>query len=159
MGCIDFVRDSNEHLHVYKCAAFCLRRATPHSQRLNYQWGRSASDGNLSSMSRYWHCRRSSVYVTVGRPSVRPSVRLSVPQQPLSIRSCSGTSGRRYRTIVAMVGYVPSVLWRRWLGDRKGIRPVEKEWWPVGCWHGCVWSELQTCICPSWCHCHSLSLA
>ena len=21
------------------------------------------------------------------------------------------------------------------------------------------WSELQTCICPSWCHCHSLSLA
>ena len=22
-----------------------------------------------------------------------------------------------------------------------------------------VWSELQTCICPSWCHYHSLSLA
>ena len=22
-----------------------------------------------------------------------------------------------------------------------------------------VWSELQTCIWPSWCHCHSLSLA
>ena len=22
-----------------------------------------------------------------------------------------------------------------------------------------VWSELQACICPSWCHCHSLSLA
>ena len=22
-----------------------------------------------------------------------------------------------------------------------------------------VWSEMQTCICPSWCHCHSLSLA
>jgi len=22
-----------------------------------------------------------------------------------------------------------------------------------------VWSELQTCIRPSWCHCHSLSLA
>ena len=22
-----------------------------------------------------------------------------------------------------------------------------------------AWSELQTCICPSWCHCHSLSLA
>ena len=22
-----------------------------------------------------------------------------------------------------------------------------------------VWSEVQTCICPSWCHCHSLSLA
>ena len=22
-----------------------------------------------------------------------------------------------------------------------------------------VWSEVLTCICPSWCHCHSLSLA
>jgi len=22
-----------------------------------------------------------------------------------------------------------------------------------------VWSEVQTCICSSWCHCHSLSLA
>ena len=22
-----------------------------------------------------------------------------------------------------------------------------------------VWNEVQTCICPSWCHCHSLSLA
>jgi len=21
-----------------------------------------------------------------------------------------------------------------------------------------VWSEVQTCICPSWCHCHSLSV-
>ena len=26
----------------------------------------------------------------------------------------------------------------------------------VGCWHG---SEVQTCIWPSWCHCHTLSLA
>ena len=23
----------------------------------------------------------------------------------------------------------------------------------------CVWSDVQTCIWPSWCHCHSLSLA
>jgi len=23
----------------------------------------------------------------------------------------------------------------------------------------CVWSEMQTCIWPSWCYCHSLSLA
>jgi len=31
-----------------------------------------------------------------------------------------------------------------------------------GCWRGYlsgVWSEVQTCIWPSWCHCHSLSLA
>ena len=28
----------------------------------------------------------------------------------------------------------PSVLWRCWLGDRKGIRPVKN--WVVGCWCG-----------------------
>jgi len=28
---------------------------------------------------------------------------------------------------------VPSVLWRCWLGGRKGIRPVKN--WVVGCWH------------------------
>jgi len=29
---------------------------------------------------------------------------------------------------------VPSVLWRCWLGGRKGIRPVKN--WVVGCWYG-----------------------
>ena len=29
---------------------------------------------------------------------------------------------------------LPSVLWRCWLGSRKGIRPVKN--WAVGCWHG-----------------------
>ena len=28
--------------------------------------------------------------------------------------------------------YLPSVLWRCWLGGRKGIRPVKN--WVVGCW-------------------------
>ena len=32
--------------------------------------------------------------------------------------------------------------------------------WVVGCWHGySVWGKVQICIWPSWCHCHSLSLA
>ena len=30
--------------------------------------------------------------------------------------------------------FIPSVLWRCWLGGRKGIRPVKN--WVVGCWHG-----------------------
>ena len=53
--------------------------------------------------------------------------------------------------------YTPSVLWRCWLGGRKGIRPVKMS---VGvlAWLS-VWSKVQTCIWPSWCHCHSLSLA
>jgi len=33
-----------------------------------------------------------------------------------------------------MVFIVPSVLWRCWLGGRKGIRPVKN--CVVGCWHG-----------------------
>ena len=50
-----------------------------------------------------------------------------------------------------------SAIWRCWLGGRKGIRPVKN--WVVGCWRGCVWVKVQICIWPSWCHCHSLSLA
>ena len=53
---------------------------------------------------------------------------------------------------------VPSVLWRCWLGGRKGIRPVKKLSGEVLAWLS-VWSEMQTCIWPSWCDCHSLSLA
>ena len=53
---------------------------------------------------------------------------------------------------------LPSVLWHCWLGGRKGIRPVKKLSGGVLAWLS-VWSEVQTCIWPSWCHCHSLSLA
>ena len=31
-----------------------------------------------------------------------------------------------------VLGFVPSVLWRCWLGDGKGIRPVKTEWWGAG---------------------------
>ena len=56
------------------------------------------------------------------------------------------------------VPIVPSVLWCCWLGGRKGIRPVKNLSGGVLEWLF-VWSEMQTCIWPSWCHCHSLSLA
>ena len=35
--------------------------------------------------------------------------------------------------------HIPSVLWRCWLGGRKGIRPVKN--WVVGCWCGCLFGE------------------
>ena len=53
---------------------------------------------------------------------------------------------------------MPSVLWRCWLGSRKGIRPVKNLSGGVLAWLSDC-SEVQTCIWPSWCHCHSLSLA
>ena len=52
---------------------------------------------------------------------------------------------------------VPSVLWCCCLGSRKGIWPVKTEG-RVLAWLS-VWSKVQTCIWPSWCYCHSLSLA
>ena len=44
-----------------------------------------------------------------------------------------------------------------WLGGLKGIQPVKNSGWVLA-WLS-FWSEVQTCIWPSWCHCHSLSLA
>ena len=44
------------------------------------------------------------------------------------------------------------------VGRRKGIRPVKILSGGVLAWLS-VWSEVQTCIWPSWCHCHSLSHA
>jgi len=57
-----------------------------------------------------------------------------------------------------LVGATPPVLWRCWLGGRKGIRHVINLSGGVLVWLY-VWSEMQTCIWPTWCHCHSLSLA
>ena len=43
------------------------------------------------------------------------------------------------------------------VGRQEGRPACKKtEWWGAGM---VVWSEVQTCIWPSWCHCHSLSLA
>ena len=53
---------------------------------------------------------------------------------------------------------LPSVLWRCWLGGRKGIRPEKNLSGGVLAWLS-VWSEMQTCTWPHWCHCHSLPLA
>ena len=50
-----------------------------------------------------------------------------------------------------------SVLWHCWLGGRKGIRPVK--YWVVGCWRGYLSGAKCRLAWPSWCHCHSLSLA
>ena len=50
---------------------------------------------------------------------------------------------------------VPSVFRRCW---QEGHPACKKLSGGVLVWLS-VWSEVQTCIWPSWCHCHSLSLA
>ena len=50
------------------------------------------------------------------------------------------------------------MFWCCWLGGRQGVRPVRKLNGGALTWLS-VWSEVQTCIWLSWCHCHSLFLA
>jgi len=51
----------------------------------------------------------------------------------------------------------PSVLWRYWLGARKGIRPLETPWWGTGVVLSGLWSKVQMiCILSSWCHYHRI---
>jgi len=42
------------------------------------------------------------------------------------------------------------------VGRQEG-HPACKKTWLVKCWRESVCSEVQSCIRPSWCHCHSLS--
>jgi len=44
------------------------------------------------------------------------------------------------------------------VGRREGHPACKKQSGGVLVWLS-VWSKVQTCIWPSWCHCHSLSLA
>ena len=38
----------------------------------------------------------------------------------------------RLGLFIIIIIILPSVLWRCWLGGRKGIRPVKTEWWGAG---------------------------
>ena len=52
------------------------------------------------------------------------------------------------------VDCVPLVLLVWWQEGHPVCKKLK--WWGAGV---VVWSKMQTCIRPSWCHCHSLSLA
>jgi len=52
----------------------------------------------------------------------------------LSIVRSIYDSDLQHAKISLSVNCLPSVLWRCWLGGRKGIRHVKN--WVVGCWHG-----------------------
>ena len=57
----------------------------------------------------------------------------------------------------SVISELPSVLWRCWLGGRKGIRPLKIWSDEVLAWLS-VWSEVQMiCIWFIWCHCHPIS--
>ena len=68
---------------------------------------------------------------TVDTSTLTPSRALSVALQGIA-------SGLLLPGICTVLSHckaaLPSVLWRSWLGDRKGIQPVKN--WVVDCWHG-----------------------
>ena len=66
--------------------------------------------------------------------------------------SCS-----RLNVSVCWAWLLPSVLWRCWLGSRKGIRPVKTGWWGAGMVVCLEWGA-DLVIWPSWCYGHLLSL-
>jgi len=45
---------------------------------------------------------------------------------------CSFCQTCNFCAISHAYAFIPSVLWRCWLGGRKGIRPVKNEWWGAG---------------------------
>ena len=69
--------------------------------------------------------------------SMQPCVSLHSPAESDYCRSLSLQQTYRYRQKHAnryIVFTNTAVLWRCWLGGRKGIRPVKN--WVVGCWRG-----------------------
>ena len=103
------------------------------------------------------------------RQITTPAPHHSVFYRPDSLPAAQPTASKNWRQTMCTTNMMkfgswflpsvllPSVLWRCWLGDRKGIQPVKNSG-GVLAWLS-VWSEVQTCTWPSWCHCHSLSFA
>ena len=98
------------------------------------------------------------------RQITTPAPHHSVFYRPDSLPAAQPTASKNWRQTMCTtnmmkfgIWFLPSVLWRCWLGGRKGIRPVKNSDGALA-WLS-VWSEVQTCIQPSWCQCLSLSLA
>ena len=71
-----------------------------------------------------------------------PTTQFFTGRVPLLLpnQQCQSTEGNAVRRTSGKLFtsdqtyHLPSVLWRCWLGGRKGIRPVKN--WVVGCWSG-----------------------
>ena len=113
--------------------------------------------------TRTWLGRRSCVSWPRARLSLTSHKQVVTVSSHLSAAFClMHCCCRTYKMDVFFNYYnvpiVPSVLWCCWLGGRKGIWPVKN--WVVACCRGYLpGARMQTCLRPSWCHCHSLSLA
>ena len=76
----------------------------------------------------------------------------------VSVCVCLSVCNHVSRNTHLCMSIVPSVLFTLLVGQQEGHPPCKKLSGGMLVWLS-VWSEVQTCTRPSWCHCHSLSLA
>jgi len=72
-------------------------------------------------------------------------------------RNC-GPGSQMWNIILVVFHYQAFSALTLLVGRQKGHPACKKLSGGVLAWLS-VWSKVQTCICPSWCHCHSLPLA
>ena len=87
-------------------------------------------DSRTASFVTWVMIRRTGVALAAETQWTTTQLRLVMSQNILRICKPYNTS---YIPFMAFCWLFPSVLWRCWLGSRKGIRPVKKlEWWGAG---------------------------
>ena len=67
-----------------------------------------------------------------GRHHDGESNRIKIKKINNLIREHSYNNNNNNNNNLIHIAPLPSVLWRCWLGGRKGIRPVKNEWWGAG---------------------------
>ena len=119
-------------------------------------WNERSKDlqrANHINLKRIW------IYAIIKQLVLKTTICSSLASYPTS-KSCQGQSGQiwKYGQISAGAGVLLSELRHCWTGGRNAWHPACKKLsGGVLAWLS-VWSKVQTCILPSWCHCHSLSL-
>ena len=106
----------------------------------------------LPATQQRWHSRR---YPSRSWYSIKRLRRDARPSWPITATPFCATCCYRISGTFLATGCAFSAL-TMLVGGRKGIRPVKKQSGGVLAWLS-VWSEVQTCIWPSWCHCHWVS--
>ena len=102
-------------------------------KNFNFQDGRGWPTWKLKSQDSWWWCRMDRASTLAIQQPVHLTDAFCIILSPFLNVSHSVKEVLQFFTFFKW-NVLPSVLWRCWLGSRKGIRPVKN--WVVGCWHG-----------------------
>ena len=84
----------------------------------------------LKLLSKFWNTLHNTCNSAVGRDAEYCNKHVCVSVSSTISLQLHFQSSPNFLCMLPM----PSMLWRCWLGGRKGIRPVKN--WVVRCWHG-----------------------